>query len=99
MTAFLRTSSQFVYFLSVLVAVPSLIVLGWHLIDPLRFLGEGPLGLSLGQVAAAAAIGSATANAVAFLRPEDMAGWMVPFAGLLLLAFGGQMLLLFVAPL
>ena len=98
MRAFLRTFSQFLYFLAVLVAVPSLMVLGWHVIDPLRFLGSAPLGLSLGQIAAAAAIGSVAANAVAFLRPEDMTGWMGPFAGVLLLAFGGEMLLLFVAP-
>ena len=98
MPAFLRTSSQFVYVLALLIAVPSLVILAWTLSDTTRFLAGAVLGVSLGEYAAAAAAGTFTANAIAFLRPEDMAGWMLPVAGALLLAFAGLMVLLFVLP-
>ena len=95
---FLRTSSQFVYVVAILVAAPSLALLAWGFLDTARFLSGTVLDLALGKVAAAAAGGTAVASAVAFLRPDDMAPWMLPLAGVLLLVFSGLMVLLFVLP-
>lgn len=97
-TVLTRTIVQFVYFLSVLTAVPSLGLLVWIFLDTTRFLGAAPLGISIGEYASAAAVSTVTANAVAFLRPDDMDDWMTVLALMLLLAFGGLMLLLFVLP-
>lgn len=98
MDAFAKTISQFVWFLSVLIAVPSLALLAWGLLDPAWFARGTVLGLSLAEIAGVAAVGTVVANGVAYLRPDDVTGWMAPIAGLLLLAFAGAMVLLFVLP-
>lgn len=86
------------YVIAILVAMPSIALLAWTVLDTVRFLSGSVLDLALGQVAAAAAGGTAVANGVAFLRPDDMAPWMLPVAGVLLLVFAGLMVLLFVLP-
>ena len=93
-----RTVSQFVWFVAALVAVPSLALLGWGLLDATAFARGGVLGFTLGELAGAGALGTVVANAVAWLRAEDMTGWMLPASGVLLLGFAGAMSLLFVLP-
>ena len=93
-----RTVSQFAWFLAVLVAAPSLALLGWGLVDAPSFARGSVLGFTLGELAGAGALSTVIANAVAFLRSEDMTGWMLPISGVLLLAFAGAMALLFVLP-
>lgn len=89
LTAIVRTASQFLYVLGVVIAVPCLMVLIWGLSGTSRFLASAPLGLTLGEYAAVAAVSTVTANAIAFLRPDDMADWMLPFAAALLVVFAG----------
>ena len=96
--SFARTLSQFVWFVAALVAVPSLALLGWGLLDATAFARGSVLGFTLGELSGAGALGTVIANGVAFLRAEDMTSWMLPASGVLLLLFAGAMSLLFVLP-
>lgn len=84
MDDFLRTLSQFVYVLAVLVAVPSLVLLAAGLVESDRFYAGAILGVSLAELAAVAAVSTLTANAIPFLRPQDATSWMTPLAAALL---------------
>lgn len=95
---FARTASQFVWFLAALVAAPCLALVGWGLVDPATFARGSVLGFSLGELSGAGALGTVVANGVAFLRPGDLTGWMLPASVALLLAFVASMLLLFALP-